>query len=192
MPPTRADSIAPMRIALVSPYSWSFPGGVTRHIEALSGELLAQGHEVRILTPVDGDGTGLPEQAIALGGTVALYDLGASGLSVTVVDTASRQICASERTSDISGEYLDSLIREQQIASGRIAHPADQSGLAALDELCRTAKEQLSSNSAVALPSTEGLVLLSQENFEALIMLAVESSARMTRDVILRSEQPPV
>lgn len=123
-------------------------------------------------------------------GTVALYDLGASGLSVTVIDTASRQITHSERTSDISGEYLDSLIREQQIASGRIAHPPDHAGLVALDTLCREAKEQLSANSAVALPSTEGLVLLSQENFEALIMLAVESSARMTRDVILRSEQP--
>ncbi|WP_405134307.1 Hsp70 family protein [Nocardia sp. NBC_01388] len=122
-------------------------------------------------------------------GTVAIYDLGASGLSVTVVDTATRQVCFSERTSDISGDYLDSLIREQQIASGRIAHPPDASGLAALDALCRTAKEQLSENSAVALPSTEGLVLLSQENFEALIMLAVESSARMTRDVIQRSEQ---
>lgn len=123
-------------------------------------------------------------------GTVALYDLGASGLSVTVVDTATRQVCFSERTSDISGDYLDSLIREQQIASGRIAHPPDHTGLAALDALCRQAKEQLSSSNAVALPSTEGLVLLSQENFEALIMLAVESSARMTRDVILRSEQP--
>ncbi len=123
-------------------------------------------------------------------GTVALYDLGASGLSVTVVDTASRQVNYTERTSDISGDYLDSLIREQQIASGRIAHPPDAAGLAALDALCRTAKEQLSESSAVALPSTEGLVLLSQENFEALIMLAVESSARMARDVILRSEQP--
>ncbi|WP_460720876.1 Hsp70 family protein [Nocardia heshunensis] len=123
-------------------------------------------------------------------GTVALYDLGASGLSVTVVDTATRQVCFTERTSDISGDYLDSLIREQQIASGRIAHPPDHTGLAALDALCREAKEQLSSSNAVALPSTEGLVLLSQENFEALIMLAVESSARMTRDVILRSEQP--
>ncbi|MFJ4658614.1 Hsp70 family protein [Nocardia sp. NPDC088792] len=123
-------------------------------------------------------------------GTVALYDLGASGLSVTVLDTATRQICFSERTSDISGDYLDALIREQQIASGRIAHPEGHDGLIELDALCRTAKEQLSTSSAVALPSPEGLVLLSQENFEALIMLAVESSARMARDVILRSEQP--
>lgn len=44
-----------MRIALVSPYSWTYPGGVTRHIEALAEELLATGHEVRVLAPVDPD-----------------------------------------------------------------------------------------------------------------------------------------
>ncbi|MCW3067186.1 MAG: Phosphatidylinositol alpha-mannosyltransferase, partial [Solirubrobacterales bacterium] len=42
-----------MRIALVSPYSWSYPGGVTRHIEALTEQLGAQGHEVRVLAPYD-------------------------------------------------------------------------------------------------------------------------------------------
>jgi phosphatidylinositol alpha-mannosyltransferase len=42
-----------MRIALVSPYSWSYPGGVTRHIEALSDQLLSAGHHVRVLTPFD-------------------------------------------------------------------------------------------------------------------------------------------
>ncbi|PSR63160.1 molecular chaperone [Nocardia sp. MDA0666] len=121
--------------------------------------------------------------------TVALYDLGSSGLSVSVIDVESGQVSHSERTSDISGDYLDSLIREQQIASGRIEHPPTAQGLAALDGVCRQAKEQLSSTTAVAVPSEHGLVLLSQENFEALIMLAVESSARMTRDVMMRSEQ---
>ncbi len=42
-----------MRVALVSPYSWTYPGGVTRHIEALSAELAAAGHEPRILAPFD-------------------------------------------------------------------------------------------------------------------------------------------
>ncbi|MFF3574122.1 Hsp70 family protein [Nocardia jiangxiensis] len=121
--------------------------------------------------------------------TIALYDLGGAGLSVSVVDIVTRQIHHSERTSDISGDYLDSLIREQQIASGRIAHPPDPEGLELLDQLCRSAKEQLTGSTAVALPSEYGLVLLSQENFDALIMLAVESSARMTRDVITRSER---
>jgi phosphatidylinositol alpha-mannosyltransferase len=44
-----------VRIALVSPYSWTYPGGVTRHIEALSAELAAQGHEPSILAPFDPD-----------------------------------------------------------------------------------------------------------------------------------------
>ena len=42
-----------MRIALVSPYSWTYPGGVTRHIEALAAELAAAGHEPRVLAPFD-------------------------------------------------------------------------------------------------------------------------------------------
>src|SRR5262245_14318963 len=42
-----------MRIALVSPYSWTYPGGVTRHIEALAERFLATGHEVRVLAPFD-------------------------------------------------------------------------------------------------------------------------------------------
>ena len=44
-----------MRIALLSPYSWTYPGGVTRHIEALASELNAAGHQARILSPFDPD-----------------------------------------------------------------------------------------------------------------------------------------
>ncbi len=44
-----------MRIALLSPYSWTYPGGVTRHIEALASELSTQGHEARVLAPFDPD-----------------------------------------------------------------------------------------------------------------------------------------
>ncbi len=44
-----------MRVALVSPYSWTYPGGVTRHIEALASELDASGHHVRVLAPFDPD-----------------------------------------------------------------------------------------------------------------------------------------
>jgi phosphatidylinositol alpha-mannosyltransferase len=44
-----------MRIALLSPYSWTYPGGVTRHIEALAAELSALGHDARVLAPFDPD-----------------------------------------------------------------------------------------------------------------------------------------
>ncbi len=42
-----------MRIALVSPYSWTYPGGVTRHIEALAERFIEDGHDVRVLAPYD-------------------------------------------------------------------------------------------------------------------------------------------
>ena len=43
-----------MRVALVSPYSWTYPGGVTRHIEALRPSW-SSGHDVRVLAPFDPD-----------------------------------------------------------------------------------------------------------------------------------------
>lgn len=45
-----------MRLALVSPYSWSYQGGVNRHVEALAEEFLRRGHEVRVLAPFDPPG----------------------------------------------------------------------------------------------------------------------------------------
>jgi phosphatidyl-myo-inositol alpha-mannosyltransferase len=42
-----------MRIALVSPYSWTYPGGVTRHIQALAERFQEEGHYVRVLAPFD-------------------------------------------------------------------------------------------------------------------------------------------
>ena len=78
------DKVSPVRIALVSPYSWTYPGGVTRHIEALAAELSAAGHEPRVLSPFDPDdatsrrlhrGAGpgvnpLPEGFVSLGRTI--------------------------------------------------------------------------------------------------------------------------
>jgi len=40
-----------MKIGMVSPYDWSYPGGVRDHIRHLSTELMKLGHEVRIMAP---------------------------------------------------------------------------------------------------------------------------------------------
>lgn len=42
-----------MRIALVTPYSWTYEGGVNRHTQALAEQLLQRGNEVRVLAPWD-------------------------------------------------------------------------------------------------------------------------------------------
>ena len=80
-----------MRVALVSPYSWTYPGGVTRHIEALASELAESGHEPRILAPFDPDDAlsarlhrgarpqrrELPDGFVSLGRTVGIPANGA-------------------------------------------------------------------------------------------------------------------
>ena len=44
-----------MRVGLVSPYSYTYPGGVGLHVESLAEELIRQGHDVRMLAPYDPD-----------------------------------------------------------------------------------------------------------------------------------------
>lgn len=56
MPPRAPFSIPAVRVAIVTPYSWTYPGGVNRHVEALAAELLARGHELRVLAPWDDPG----------------------------------------------------------------------------------------------------------------------------------------
>jgi len=92
-----------MRIALVSPYSWTYPGGVTRHIEALAGELSTAGHDIRVLAPFDPDddlsrrlhmgarpqARQLPEYLIPVGRSVGVRSNGSvSNVAVTTSSIA--------------------------------------------------------------------------------------------------------
>jgi phosphatidyl-myo-inositol alpha-mannosyltransferase len=79
-----------VRIALVSPYSWSYQGGVNRHVEALAEEFLGRGHHVRVLAPVDppdrlsrvlhrapAEGRQVPDYLVPLGRTAGFSANGA-------------------------------------------------------------------------------------------------------------------
>ena len=91
-----------MRVALVSPYSWSYPGGVTRHVMALAEQLRSEGNHVRVLAPFDPPGRraallhqgsvpqpmSVPNDLVTLGPTVGVSANGAvSNLAVTASAT---------------------------------------------------------------------------------------------------------
>ncbi len=53
-----------MKIGLVSPYDWSYPGGVRDHVWHLANEFINQGHDVRILAPASGPRRKIPEKYV--------------------------------------------------------------------------------------------------------------------------------
>jgi phosphatidylinositol alpha-mannosyltransferase len=56
-----------MKIALVSPYDFSHPGGVGRHITALFNNFIAMGHEVKIIAPASKDVSEFGDRFIRIG-----------------------------------------------------------------------------------------------------------------------------
>jgi phosphatidyl-myo-inositol alpha-mannosyltransferase len=53
-----------MKIGLVTPYDWSYPGGVRDHVWHLANEFIAMGHDVRIMAPASGPKGKLTEKYI--------------------------------------------------------------------------------------------------------------------------------
>ncbi|MBS9372198.1 Hsp70 family protein [Rhodococcus sp. B50] len=123
--------------------------------------------------------------------TLVFYDLGSSGLTVTVVDRGIRIALSTARSDGISGDLVDRLIYDHHVELQRFAEPADMAAQRALTARCRDAKEQLSSKDAVCMPGEGGLLLLSQDSFDSLIDGPVKASARLTLDVIRRSGRTP-
>lgn len=118
-----------------------------------------------------------------------LYDLGASGLTVTVADRSTGAV-HTERTGSVAGRLFDDAVRLHLLGSDGVWRPDDPQDEEFVAQ-CRAAKEQLSGSNAVAVPGTAGVILMSLETFEPLITPLVEASARFVRDVVQRSGARP-
>jgi|SRR2546421_3220593 phosphatidylinositol alpha-mannosyltransferase len=53
-----------MKIGIVTPYDWSYPGGVRDHVWHLANEFISMGHDVRVLAPASGTKGKLTEKNI--------------------------------------------------------------------------------------------------------------------------------
>ena len=56
-----------MRVGLVCPYPWDVPGGVQAHVRDLAEALIALGHEVSVLSPVNDDDSDIPAYVVPAG-----------------------------------------------------------------------------------------------------------------------------
>jgi phosphatidylinositol alpha-mannosyltransferase len=81
-----------MKIALVSPYDYPYPGGVTEHIAALDQHFRALGHDTRIIAASSKDEEGLDDHVIKVSGAVSTVPFSGSNARITFAPAVYRRV----------------------------------------------------------------------------------------------------
>jgi phosphatidylinositol alpha-mannosyltransferase len=81
-----------MKIALVTPYDFPYPGGVTEHITALDKHFRAWGHDTRIIAASTTDEDVLGDHVIKVSGAVAPVSFSGSKARITLSPQVYRRV----------------------------------------------------------------------------------------------------
>ncbi len=81
-----------MKIALVSPYDYPYPGGVTEHIAALDAHFRATGHDTRIIAASSTDEDILSDHVIKVSGAVSPVPFSGSMARITLSPQVYRRV----------------------------------------------------------------------------------------------------
>lgn len=123
--------------------------------------------------------------------TVAIVDLGATGLSITVADQADANILRTERTGAISGNAIDELIYHH-LVDLHYARRGTRPNRGMLTNRGRAAKEHLSIAPAVTIDHVAGQPLkLTRADFEELISDLLRNTAVFAAAAFARSPKFP-
>jgi len=80
------------KIGIVSPYDWSYPGGVRDHITHLAEELRRMGDDVLVLTPASGPQSRIREEHVYKLGRTTPIPVNGSIARVTLVPALARRV----------------------------------------------------------------------------------------------------
>ncbi|WP_433680868.1 Hsp70 family protein [Nocardia sp. CA-119907] len=123
--------------------------------------------------------------------TVAIVDLGATGLSITVADQADANILRTERTGAISGNAIDELIYHH-LVDLHYARRGTRPNRGMLTNRGRAAKEHLSIAPAVTIDHVAGQPLkLTRADFDELISDLLRDMAVFAAAAFARSPEFP-
>ncbi len=81
-----------MKIALVTPYDYPYPGGVTEHLMHLDREFRARGHDTRIIAASTEDQDALDSNVIKVSGAVAPIPFAGSTARITLSPQVYRRV----------------------------------------------------------------------------------------------------
>jgi phosphatidylinositol alpha-mannosyltransferase len=81
-----------MKIALVSPYDYPYPGGVTEHIAALDKHFRALGHDTRIIAPSTTQGNELDDHIIRVSDEISNVHFSGSTARITLSPAVYRRV----------------------------------------------------------------------------------------------------
>ncbi|OBG19369.1 Hsp70 family protein [Mycobacterium sp. 852002-51057_SCH5723018] len=122
-------------------------------------------------------------------GTVAVCDFGGSGTSITLMDAAGdyEPVAPTVRHHDFSGDMIDQALLTAVMANAPRAGSFDTSAIGALSRLraaCRTAKEQLSSNTVTTLGDD---IRLTRNELDDAIRESLNNFVRVLDETLLRN-----
>lgn len=125
--------------------------------------------------------------------TVALVDLGASGMSVTVTDRTAETVLAHGRSDAVAGDALDVLVKNlvQDMTRDNLRDDIrDNRGIGSARY--RSIKERLSQEDEVRIERYSGIPLtVTRDAFEAAVTPTFDTAARFVRRVFDESTHEP-
>jgi len=81
-----------MKIALVTPYEYPFPGGVTEHVFHLDRCFRSWGHDVKIIAPAKEDEEGMQDNVVRVGGSIVTVPFAGSRSRITLSPSIYRSV----------------------------------------------------------------------------------------------------